>query len=158
MCTLVGNSPVPETGPYTLPYKPGCKICPRPEQGFQGRLRNGVHDMNMKSIAAIAMLGMALPAAAELREVISQAYEVELRHFVAPATINGTTSFKKCERCEQHRVRVTAKTAYHVDDERVRLADFRKAIAQAGTRDDVYITVLHHLESDTVESIYASID
>ena len=114
--------------------------------------------MNMKSIAAIAMLGMALPAAAELGPVISQAYEVELQHFVAPATINGATSFRECASCEQRRIRVNANTAYLVDGERVRFADFRKAIAQAGTRDDVFVTVLHHLESDTVASIKASID
>lgn len=114
--------------------------------------------MNFRIFGAIAILGLAIPAAAELREVVSQAHEVELRHFLVPATINGAASFKKCDRCEQQSIRVNANTAYLVDGQRVRFADFRKAIAQARSRNDALIIVLHHLESDTVESIYASID
>ena len=109
--------------------------------------------MKIRIFGAIAILGLAMPAAAELYEVESRAYELGLQDFVAPATINGTTAFKPCSTCDRERVRVDARTEYSVDGKRVRFADFRKALLLATDRDSVFITVMHHLESDVVLSI-----
>jgi hypothetical protein len=50
-------------------------------------------------------------------------------------------------------VRVSAGTRYAINGKTVRLADFRRAVSQASDRDDKTVTVLHHLESNTIESI-----
>ena len=39
----------------------------------------------------------------------------------------------------------------------VKLEDFKKAIAYVNDRDEVVLTVLHHLESDTIEMIDVSL-
>ena len=89
--------------------------------------------------------------------VISQAYEVLLNNFQAPISASSTIAFKECDDCEPMHVRVTEATRYSVNGRSVRLEDFRIAILQVGDRDNMAVTVLHHLESNTVESIDASI-
>lgn len=106
--------------------------------------------MIFKTLFAIIFLSLAGAAASQ---VVSQAYEVSLSSFNAPASENGGASFKTCETCEQRVVRVTAGTRYDINGRAVRLEDFRKALLQVNDRNGTYLTVLHHLESDTVKSI-----
>ena len=89
--------------------------------------------------------------------VISQAYEILLNNFQAPVNAVSTIVFRECDECEQQHVRVTEATIYSVNGRSVRLEEFRIAILQASDRDNKAVTVLHHLESNTVESIDASI-
>ena len=89
--------------------------------------------------------------------VISQAYEILLNNFQAPVSAVSTIWFKECDDCEQQHVRVTEATIYSVNGRSVRLEEFRIAILQASDRDNMAVTVLHHLESNTVESIDAAI-
>jgi len=110
--------------------------------------------MNIKTIIAIAFLGFGLTAAADDR-ITALAYEVNLSEFRAPATSNGKVSFKECEDCTQHFVRVTEATRYSINGKNVRLADFKEACMLANDRDNKSLTVLHHLESDTIQSIDA---
>ncbi len=112
--------------------------------------------MNIKTKFAIALLCLGLSVAAAA-QVISLAYEIALSDFRAPATTNGSASFKECEECERHLVRVTAATRYSVDGATVNLADFRAAVASASDRDDKVVIVLRHLESDTIQSIDVSL-
>jgi hypothetical protein len=112
--------------------------------------------MNIKSIVAIALLSLGLSLAAT-GQVVSQAYEVALSDFRAPATLNGGVAFKQCESCERQLVRVTAATRYAINGKAVRLKDFRKAVSQASDRDEKTVIVLHHLESDTVSSLDVSL-
>ena len=112
--------------------------------------------MNIKSIISVTLLCLGLSAAAQSGEVVSQAYEVSLSNFRAPATVNGGVSFKECDSCDRRIVRVAAGTRYSVNGKAVRLEDFRRAIAQAD-RDETWLTVLHHLESDTIEMIAVSL-
>ena len=112
--------------------------------------------MTIKTIIAIALvsLGLSLPAAAD---VVSQAYEVALSDFRAPASANGTAAFRECSQCEQKLVRVTANTRYMLNGKTVRLIDFRKAISQARNRSNVPVIVLHHLETNSIQSINVSL-
>jgi len=102
------------------------------------------------------MICFGLTAAADYR-IVSQAYEVALSDFRAPATANGGASFKPCGSCERIIVRVTPATRYAVNGKSVRLKDFRKAVRHANERDVKGLLVLHHLESDTIESIKISL-
>jgi len=119
-----------------------------------------VNLMTIKKLIAITLLSFGLMFSAHagatgLGPVISQAYEVSLRDFRAPVTPNSAASFKKCDDCERISVRVTSGTRYQINGKAVRLEDFRKKISQAGNRGGV--TVLHHLESDTIEMINVSL-
>ena len=106
--------------------------------------------MKIRTLIALVLLGLS---AAAYSDVVSQAYEVSLNDFRAPATENGGIAFKECPDCERRIVRVTSGTRYAINGERVRLKDFRKAVTQADDRDEKTVTVLHHLESNTIESL-----
>ena len=110
--------------------------------------------MKIKTLFAIVLLGIAVAANGQ---VVSQAYEVALSDFRAPATENGSAAFKECGECERRLVRVTAATHYSINGKSLRLADFRKTITHTRNRGGVAVTVLHHLESDTIESIAVSL-
>ena len=108
--------------------------------------------MNIRKFLTVTALGMGMAAAAH-GDVLSQAYEVALNEFRAPAAENGSVAFKPCADCQRMMVRVTAGTRYKINGKGVRFDDFRKAVRQASDRDDQFVTVLHHLESDTVTLI-----
>jgi hypothetical protein len=112
--------------------------------------------MTIKSVFAAILLGLSFSVTAQVN-VVSMAYEVALEDFRAPATLNGATSFKECGSCDEKLVRVTADTRYAINGESVRLEDFRKVLMQVNDRDDTYVIVLHHLESDTVASLSVSL-
>ena len=112
--------------------------------------------MHIKTLLAITLICLGFAVAAEDR-VISRAYEINLSNFRAPVTTNGGIAFKECDECDSIRVRVTPATHYVINDKTVRLEDFRKAVGQVRDRDDHLVIVLHHLESDTIESLNVSI-
>lgn len=107
--------------------------------------------------ALILSFGLAGVALADTGEVISKAYEVSLENFRAPATQNGSVSFKECDSCKMQLVRVTEGTRYFVNDKPVRLDDFRKAVSVVSDRASKTVIVMHHLESDTVVSVSVSL-
>ena len=108
--------------------------------------------MKIKTLLTVTALCLGLSTAAADR-IISQAYEVVLSEFTAPVTENGGATFKECGDCERRIVRVTSSTRYGVNGRAVTLDEFRRAIAQADDQDEKSVTVLHHLESDTIVSI-----
>ena len=112
--------------------------------------------MNIKLILAALLLGLAIPAAADF-EVISLGREIALSNFRAPVTQNGGLAFKECAECEAISVRVTPNTTYFLNDKRVKLEKFRHALQQARDRGAVVVIVVHHLESDTIESVLVDI-
>jgi hypothetical protein len=114
--------------------------------------------INVKKVLFNALLCAIFSASALGQgQVISQAYEVLLNNFQAPVSTVSVVIFKECDECEQMHVRVNEATRYSVNGRSVRLEDFRIAILQTPDRDNKAVTVLHHLESNTVESIDASI-
>ena len=112
--------------------------------------------MNIKKLLSITLICVGFAAAAQ-GEVVSQAYELTLSEFLAPTTPNSGIAFKECDECDQVRIRVSNATGYSINGKSVRFEDFREAVAQAHDRDEKYVTVLHHLESDTVVSIDVSL-
>ena len=115
--------------------------------------------MNRLKILTIALLCFAGSAMAIEGEVVSRAYEVGLDQFQAPATANSRVFFTPCpDDCDRQSVRVTPETRYSVNGKAMKLTDFRKALLLVQDRRNAMVTVLHHLESDTVVSIDASLD
>lgn len=112
-----------------------------------------VNFMSIKTIICIASLCLSAPLMAAPGDVTSQGYEVSLSNFTAPATVNGGVTFKECDDCNRRTVRVVSGTRYAVNGKTVRLEAFRKAILQVSDREAASLTVLHHLESDTIELI-----
>lgn len=113
--------------------------------------------MKIKSLFAITLFCLSFAFAANGQVIVSQAYELKLSNFQAPATLNADVSFQECATCERKKVRATSDTRYAVNNKTVRLEDFKKAVAQVIDRDSKSVTVLHHLESDTVVSISVSL-
>jgi hypothetical protein len=111
--------------------------------------------MNIKKLLAITVACVGFAASAQ-GEVVSQAYELMLSQFTAPTTANSGIAFKECDDCEIQRMRVTAATSYSINGKSVRLDDFRLAVAQVRDRDEASVTVLRHLESNTVLAISVS--
>lgn len=112
--------------------------------------------MNVRKIIVIALLTFCLPAAAEF-VTVSEAYEIALSDFRVPATPSSGAQFKKCEECDYMTVRVTPNTRYVVNGKSVTLKEFRERIFDVRDRAAETIIVLHHLESDTIESISVEI-
>ena len=112
--------------------------------------------MNIKTLVAVTLICLGMSASAEDR-VISVAYEVDISDFTAPVTAHGGADFTPCGSCERIIVRVTPATRYSINGKSVRLEDFRIAVRQASDPDEKDVTVLHHLESDTIKSINVSI-
>lgn len=99
-------------------------------------------------------VSISLPAVAAF-ERVSLAYEVSTRNFTAPASTNGGIVIRECDSCEMRSIRVTAGTAYTLDGKSITLDEFKDALVLSG-RDTVLLTVLHHLESDTVLRVSAT--
>ena len=112
-----------------------------------------VTPMTIKTFFATVLIAVLLPIAAqaEIMRTIARVYELDLASFQAPATQNGAVTFQECDTCARQFVRVTASTQYRISGRTVRFEDFRRAVAGfTGDRQDVYVGVKHHLESDTV--------
>lgn len=111
--------------------------------------------MKTKTFISVVLLSLGLLSGAQA-ETVSKAYEVALDEFRAPANINGTAAFKPCGSCGHMVLRVTANTRYEINDKVVTFAEFRKALGSAN-RDTGDVVVLHHLESNTIKTIYVSL-
>jgi hypothetical protein len=113
---------------------------------------------NLRKLVFVALLCTAFPATSMSQgQVVSQAYEILLNNFQAPVSASSTIVFKECDTCESKYARVTEATVYSINGKSVRLEDFRVAMLQTDDRENAAVTILHHLESNTVESIDASI-
>jgi hypothetical protein len=108
--------------------------------------------MNIRTVVMALALGLSLPAAANF-EIVSKAHEVSLTDLRLPASTSGTLTFKPCAECDYKTVRVTARTEYEANRRRLELEDFRKQLGSIRNRRDATVTVLHHLESDTIKAV-----
>ena len=104
---------------------------------------------------ALASTTLVLPAHAAF-EFVSKAYEIEANSFTPPTTLNGGLIVRPCSSCDSLRLRVTGDTTYTFDGEQMSLYRFRDALSRTPA-DNLSIGVLHHLESDTVLSIFATL-
>jgi hypothetical protein len=108
--------------------------------------------MKFRIIFTAIALVLALPAAAQIRTV-ALAHEVTLTNLRLPQSEGGTIGFKPCEECEYQTERVSADTRWMLNGKSVSLSDFRVGLGRATKRDEVYVTILQHLEEDRITQV-----
>ena len=108
--------------------------------------------MKLKVLITAALLSLALPAAADFKQV-QKAYEVALSDLRLPRAHGGTIAFKECRTCEYRRIRVGADMRYRLNGKDVTLKQFREAMATVENRDTEAVAVLHHLERNQVTAV-----
>ena len=110
--------------------------------------------MKLKLLIAAVLLSLALPAAADFKQVAA-AYEVALSDLRLPRADGGggTIAFKECSDCEYRRIRVAADISYRLNGKDVSLKQFREAMATVQDREAEAVTVLHHLERNQVTAV-----
>lgn len=108
--------------------------------------------MNFRKLLTVLLIASSVPAAADFVTVV-EAYEVQLADLRLPGNTNGTLAFKACAECEYQTVRVTAATRYVANNRAFSLQDFRVEMAGVPSPEDQSVTVLHHLESDTITAV-----
>jgi len=108
--------------------------------------------MKLKVLIAAALLSLALPAAADFKQV-AEAYEVALSDLRLPRGNGGTIAFKECDKCEYKRIRVGSDIRYRLNGKDVTLKTFREAMATVENREGEAVTVLHHLERNQVTAV-----
>jgi len=108
--------------------------------------------MNTRLLIAAAVLALALPAAAQNR-VVQQAHEVSPADLRIPLNENGTLAFKSCEACNFSVKRVSSDARWIVNGRSVPYRKFQAAMQSIRERDDVTVTVLHHLGKDQITEV-----
>jgi hypothetical protein len=105
--------------------------------------------MHIRKLLALVLLGLSLTAAADFM-TITEAYEVNSGDMRLPRSTGGTLTFKQCSECDSQTLLVNSRTRYVIDGRDVELTEFKERMA--GVRDES-VTVLHHLESNTITAI-----
>jgi len=105
--------------------------------------------MHIRKLLAIFLLGLSISAAADFT-TITEAYEVNSGDMRLPRNTGGTLTFKQCSECDLQTLLVNSGTRYVIDGRDVQLTEFKERMA--GVRDET-VTVLHHLESNTITAI-----
>lgn len=112
--------------------------------------------MRIKILLSVFVLALALPAAAEFRTV-KAAYEVRLTELRLPQNEAGTIAYKTCGECAFQTTRVSGETSWVLNGRSMSLAKFREGLANIEDRDNKYVTVMHHLESNRVTKVAISL-
>ena len=105
--------------------------------------------MHIRKLLALVLLGLSLTAAADFT-TITEAYEVNSGDMRLPRNTGGTLTFKQCSDCDSQTLLVNGRTRYVIDGRDVELIEFKERMA--AVRDET-VTVLHHLESNTITAI-----
>ena len=108
--------------------------------------------MHSRKLLVLVLLGLSLAASADFT-TITEAYEVVLSDLRLPGGENGTLTFKQCSDCEAQTLRVTSKTRYLINDHDFALAEFKAQLKGVRNRKDQNVSVLHHLESNTIKAV-----
>jgi len=108
--------------------------------------------MHIQKLLAIVLLGLSLSAAADFT-TITEAYEVKASDLRLPGAAGGTVTFKQCANCDAETVRVNSRTRYVVNGRDLELDEFKVRFGTISRPREETVTVLHHLESNTIAAI-----
>ncbi len=112
--------------------------------------------MIFRKIFMAALMCLSMSAVADFTTV-ELAYEIRLSNLNVPVSSSSALIFKTCGDCEFKKVRMTRDTRFVVNGENVGLKEFRKRVLQVRDRDEETIIVRHHLESDVITALQASL-
>lgn len=107
--------------------------------------------MNVRTVIALLMMGIAVPAFGEYLVAV-EAVETSSSLVDIPNTPNSSFSFKSCKECDSISIRLTSETQFTVRGERVDFDNFRKAFRNL-RRDDEYVLVSYDVRKKTATSI-----
>ena len=108
--------------------------------------------MHIRKLLVALLITFSLSAAADFITV-EEGYEVALSDMTVPVTSTGSLVFRECEDCDAKSIRMTRNTRFIVAGRTVDLKEFRKQVFQVSDRTRVPVTIMHHLESDTIVSV-----
>lgn len=108
--------------------------------------------MHIRKLLVALLITFSLSAAADF-ETIEEGYEVALSNMSVPVTSSGSLVFKECLDCDAKAIRMTPHTRFVVNGRTVALKEFRKRVFQVNDRTSVAVSIMHHLESDTIASV-----
>ena len=112
--------------------------------------------MKLKLATIVAFLICSWPAMGQF-QVIELAHEVPLSQFTVPVTRNGILNFRSCDDCQSFSARLTPETRFIVNQRDVELREFRQQVMALGKPDDHYLTILQHVEKNTITFISISL-
>lgn len=108
--------------------------------------------MHREILPILILLALSVTATADFR-TIAEAHEVDLSNIRLPGTELGTVSFKLCSDCSAQTSRVTSNTRYAINDRAYSLTEFKKRLKLVGDPDKQNISVVQHLETNTIQAI-----
>ena len=108
--------------------------------------------MHIRTLLVALLMTFSLSAAADF-VTVEEGYEVALSDMTVPVTSTGSLVFRECEDCDAKSIRMTRNTRFVVNGRTVELKEFRKHVFQVSDRTGVPVTIMHHLESDTIVSV-----
>ncbi len=110
--------------------------------------------MKFQTGLLIALLGIALPALADITTLIN-AVETSTSNVTVPTASNGNLSFKPCaDNCEEIiRVRLTPETSYVLNGVAMEFIDFRREFYKLRRGSEDYALVSYDTEKNTVTSV-----
>ena len=117
---------------------------------------NGVLPMKFRTLVAGLLFSLALSANAQF-QTMQLAHEVPLNQFVVPVTQNGTLNFRSCSDCQSFSSRLTPQTRFTVNGNAVQLSDFRNAVQNVRNKSTKTVTIVQHLDSNTITLISIAI-
>lgn len=110
-----------------------------------------MHNRTIIAITAASLLFLA-EASAQFK-TIELAHEIDLVDFVVPVTTSGVINIRVCESCKTIKSKLTPNTLFIINKQSVGLQEFRSRLAAVRDRSNRSMTVLQHLETNTVTSI-----
>lgn len=111
--------------------------------------------MQIRKLFVALLVCASVPAAADFVTIV-KAHEVAVADLRLPGNTGGTLSFKACGDCDYQTVRVTSATQYEANNRSYTLEDFRKELERIDNPRNVHVTVMQHLESNTITAIRAN--
>lgn len=109
--------------------------------------------MKITTLVTVLLLMLAAPADAQIGKLITEAYEVRLSALRLPQAKAGTIAFKKCDKCEYMTRLTSPATRWVMNQETVNFDEFKAGLVRVKDRNNAYVTVVHHLESDRVTEV-----
>jgi hypothetical protein len=124
-------------------------------QGYRQELGRS-NPLNIKIIVTSLMLAFTPLAFADF-VTVSRAYELEPELVHIPLSPVSGLFFSNCEGCGMKSGQLTVNTQLSVDGKTVDFEEFCEAMRQAKQSTGSGIFLLHHLESNEIESVSVSL-
>ena len=108
--------------------------------------------MYIRKLLVALLMTFSLSVAADF-VTVEEGYEVALSDMTVPVTSTGSLVFRECADCDAKTIRMTRNTRFIGAGRTVELKEFRKQVFQVSDRTRVPVTIMHHLESNTIVSV-----